>query len=171
VSATTCMPCSFGLLPHPRSGMCAQPTGLLELTVTDRYIPLVTAACGTRVARPARTTTLSPDGDGSQLGRRVRPICGNRLASLASREAARQRISWSRTTAGGVSHEAPPAADEVYSVGAGADGSFCHRPKSLPSVSLQTANQPMLGTGAGSFASPPSSLTRAAPALMSSTSK
>jgi hypothetical protein len=55
---TPCMPCSFGLLPHPRSGMCAQPTGLLELTVTDRYIPLVTAAYGTWVARPARTTIV-----------------------------------------------------------------------------------------------------------------
>jgi hypothetical protein len=29
--------------------MRAQPTGRLELTVTDRYTPLVTAACGTRV--------------------------------------------------------------------------------------------------------------------------
>jgi hypothetical protein len=76
---SACMPCSFGLLPHPRSGMCAQPIGLLELTVTDRYIPLVTAACGTRVARPARTTTLAPDGDGSQLGRRVTPVCGDPL--------------------------------------------------------------------------------------------
>src|SRR6266516_3227253 len=60
---------------------------------------------------------------------------------------------------------------EVYPVGAGADGSVCQRPKSFPSVSLQTANQPMSGTGRGSFASPPSSFTRAAPALMSSTAK
>jgi hypothetical protein len=44
---TPCMPCSFGLLPHPRSGMCAQPTGLFELTVAVRWIPLVTAAYGT----------------------------------------------------------------------------------------------------------------------------
>src|SRR4029453_11408229 len=80
----------------------------------------------------------------------------------------RVRISWSRTTAGGVSHEAPPAADEVYSVGAGADGSFCHRPNSLPWGSLQVANQPMLGTGAGSFASPPSSFPPPARALVSS---
>ena len=54
ISLTPCMPCSFGLLPHPRSGMRAQPTGLREVTVTDRYIPLVTAAYGTRVARPAK---------------------------------------------------------------------------------------------------------------------
>jgi hypothetical protein len=60
---TPCMPCSFGLLPHPRSGMRAQPTGLREVTVTDRYIPLVTAAYGTRVARPAKTM-LAPGGDG-----------------------------------------------------------------------------------------------------------
>jgi hypothetical protein len=52
-SATTpCMPCSFGLLPHPRSEMCAQPTGLLAVTVVVRWIPLVTAAYGTWVARP-----------------------------------------------------------------------------------------------------------------------
>jgi hypothetical protein len=52
---TPCMPCSFGLLLHPRSGMCAQPTGHVEVTVADRYIPLVTAAYGTRVARPLRS--------------------------------------------------------------------------------------------------------------------
>jgi hypothetical protein len=67
--------------------------------------------------------------------------------------------------------ETPPAAAAVYPVGAGADGSFCHRPNSFPWGSLQVANQPMPGTEPGSFASPPSSLTRAAPALMSSTSK
>jgi hypothetical protein len=44
---TPCMPCSFGLLPHPRSGMGAHSNGLLEVTVTDRYVPLVTAAYGT----------------------------------------------------------------------------------------------------------------------------
>ena len=36
-----------------------------RVTLIDRCIPLVTAAYGTRVARPARTTTLPPDGDGS----------------------------------------------------------------------------------------------------------
>jgi hypothetical protein len=61
------MPCSFGLLPHPRSGMRAQANGLLEVTVTVRYIPLVPAAYGTRVARPTRTTRPAPDGDGSRL--------------------------------------------------------------------------------------------------------
>lgn len=65
----------------------------------------------------------------------------------------------------------PPAADEAYSVGAVADGSCCQRPNSLPCVSLQVANQPMPGTGSGSSASPPSSFTRAAPALTSSTLK
>jgi hypothetical protein len=48
----------------------------LEVTVIDRYIPLVTAACGTRVARPARTTVLAPGGDGSHHDRRVRPVPG-----------------------------------------------------------------------------------------------
>jgi hypothetical protein len=56
---TPCMPCSFALLPHPRSGLCAQPTGLREVTVSVRWIPLVTAAYGTQVARPARTTMLA----------------------------------------------------------------------------------------------------------------
>ena len=43
----------------------------------------------------------------------------------------------------------------------GAFGSFCQRPNSLPSESLQTANQPMLGTGSASPEVPPSSPTRA----------
>ena len=60
---------------------------------------------------------------------------------------------------------------QLHSAASGADGSFCQRPKSLPWGSLQVENQPLLGTGRGSFASPPSSFTRAAPALMSSTSK
>jgi hypothetical protein len=59
---TPCMPCSFGLLPRPRSGTCAQSNGLLQLTVTVRCIPLVTAPYGTRVPRPARTTMLAPRG-------------------------------------------------------------------------------------------------------------
>jgi hypothetical protein len=33
---TPCMPCSFGLLPHCRSGTGAQPNGRLEVTVTVR---------------------------------------------------------------------------------------------------------------------------------------
>jgi hypothetical protein len=53
---TSCMPCSFALLPQHRSGACAQPTGLREVTVIDRSIPLVPAAYGTRVARPVRAT-------------------------------------------------------------------------------------------------------------------
>ena len=50
-----------------------ESTGVLEVTVTVRWIPLVPAAYGTRVARPARTTTLAPGGDGSHHDRRVRP--------------------------------------------------------------------------------------------------
>ena len=48
---TPCMPCSFGLLPHPRSQPCGQPNGLLEVTVSYRWVPLVPAAYGTPVAR------------------------------------------------------------------------------------------------------------------------
>jgi hypothetical protein len=61
------MPCSFGPLPHPRSELGAQPIEVLEVTVTDRCIPLLTAAYGRRVARPVRTTRLAPEGNGSQL--------------------------------------------------------------------------------------------------------
>jgi hypothetical protein len=38
------MPCSFGILPHPRSGTGVQPNGLLRVTVMVRWIPLVTVA-------------------------------------------------------------------------------------------------------------------------------
>jgi hypothetical protein len=54
------MPCSFGLLHHPSPGADAQPNGLLRVTVTDRSVPLVTAAYGMWVARPVRTTALAP---------------------------------------------------------------------------------------------------------------
>jgi hypothetical protein len=69
---TPCMPCSFGLLPRRRLGTGTLPNGLLEVTVSIRWTPLVTAAYGTWVARPARTTMLAPGGDDFRLGRRVR---------------------------------------------------------------------------------------------------
>jgi hypothetical protein len=59
------MPCSFGLLPHPRSGAYSLPTGPLGVTVVDRWIPLVPAAYGTQIARTARIMRLAPGGDGS----------------------------------------------------------------------------------------------------------
>jgi hypothetical protein len=74
------MPCSFGLLLHPRSAPCAQPIGLLEVTVSVRYIPLVTAAYGTRMARPASRTRLLPGGDGSQPPGTSRPLRAGRAA-------------------------------------------------------------------------------------------
>ena len=77
-SATTpCMPCSFGLLPRPRSGRGAQPSGLLGVTVTVRWRPLVTAGYGTLVARPTitRLHKLTPTGLGAQL----RQAMGSRL--------------------------------------------------------------------------------------------
>jgi hypothetical protein len=67
---TPCMPCSFGLLRCPRSGADAQHIDLHRVTVVDRWIPLVPAAYGTRVARPARTTMPAPSSDGSQLDQR-----------------------------------------------------------------------------------------------------
>jgi hypothetical protein len=53
--------------------MCAQPTGLLKVTVIVRWVPLVTAAYGTRMAWPARTSRLAPGALGSQLAQRLRP--------------------------------------------------------------------------------------------------
>jgi hypothetical protein len=82
--ATPCMPCSFGLLPHPRSKTGAQPNGLLRVTVADRWIPLVTAAYGTWVARPTPTTMLVPDAT-APVRRRVRPVLGDHC-TMASRE-------------------------------------------------------------------------------------
>jgi hypothetical protein len=40
------MPCSFGLLNDQRSGVCAHFIESRRLTVTVRWIPLVTAAYG-----------------------------------------------------------------------------------------------------------------------------
>jgi hypothetical protein len=48
---TTCMPCSFGLLSHPRSEVRTEPTGLLEVTVTDR-------CCTRRLVCTQRVPTL-----------------------------------------------------------------------------------------------------------------
>jgi hypothetical protein len=44
---TPCMPCSFSAAGSPRSGAVSQLRGPIRLTVIDRQIPLVTAACGT----------------------------------------------------------------------------------------------------------------------------
>jgi hypothetical protein len=59
------MPCSFGVLPRRRSWTGAQSNRLIRVTVIVRQIPLVTAAYGTRVARPVRTTALAPGRYGS----------------------------------------------------------------------------------------------------------
>jgi hypothetical protein len=49
--------------------MCVLPTGLLEVTVTVRWILLVTAAYGTPVARSARMMlALGGDGSGACAG-------------------------------------------------------------------------------------------------------
>jgi hypothetical protein len=86
------MPCSFGLFPDRRSRPRTLPSAPLELTVTVRWIPLVTAACGTWVARPARTTMPAPGGDGSQLSRRVRPVPGDGFIVAKSPEGSRQPV-------------------------------------------------------------------------------
>jgi hypothetical protein len=55
---TPCMPCSFSTVRSPSSGAVSQLRGPIRLTVIDRWIPLVTAAYGTWVARRARTTIV-----------------------------------------------------------------------------------------------------------------
>jgi hypothetical protein len=79
--------------------VCAQPDGPLGVTVSVRCIPLVTAAYGTRVARPARTTRLGRGGDGSQLDRRVRPVLGDHRVVGKSPEGSRQPGAETRTLA------------------------------------------------------------------------
>jgi hypothetical protein len=88
---TPCMPCSFRLLPNPRSGADAHDAEPVGVTVADRGIPLVTVAYGTRVARPARTTMLTTWRRRLQLVGRVRPS----LVTTASWACAgRARGSW-----------------------------------------------------------------------------
>jgi hypothetical protein len=57
--------------------------------VVVRQIPLVTAAYGTRVARPARTTMLPPLQQRLQLGRKVRPVPGDQCIVDKSPEGSR----------------------------------------------------------------------------------
>jgi hypothetical protein len=73
------MPCSFGLLQDARSEADDDLTGLVVVTVVDHYIPLVTAAYGTWVARKARTTMVGRGYDGSHLNQRVTPVLGDPL--------------------------------------------------------------------------------------------
>jgi hypothetical protein len=67
----------FLAAPGPEVRQMPNAIRSVRVAVVVRQIPLVTAACGTRVARPARTTMLAPDGDGFQLNRRVRPVPGD----------------------------------------------------------------------------------------------
>jgi len=89
------MPCSFGPVHSSRSEAGAQRNNPLRVTVTVPCIPLVTAAYGTRVARPARTTRLAPGGDGSQLDPRVGPVRGDDcLVGEPRRRRGRRLPSW-----------------------------------------------------------------------------
>jgi len=62
LTLTPCMPCSFGLLWSPWSGAGAQPNGVLGVTVTVRWIPLVPAAYGTEMARRGQQATGTAPG-------------------------------------------------------------------------------------------------------------
>jgi hypothetical protein len=84
------MPCSFGLLPHPRSEPGVQPIELLEVTVVDRCIPPVTAAYGTSVARPVRMTTPHLAATAPSLASGVRSALGDHRLVGKSPEGSRQ---------------------------------------------------------------------------------
>ena len=100
-------------------------------------------------------------GTSPRAGRRAWPSLSRRCHQvLAARDVATARAATGRP---------PPPRSGLRA--RSALSSVCQSPNSLPSGSLQIENQPMPGTGVGSPASPPSSLTRAAPALTSSTSK
>jgi hypothetical protein len=60
------------------------------VTVGDRCVPLVTAAYGTRVARPTRTTILTTWRQRLQLVGRMRPVRGDHCIVGKSREGSRQ---------------------------------------------------------------------------------
>ena len=51
------MPCSFGLLPHPRSGAYTLPSGPLGVTMNVRWIPVVTARVQPEPAVPDAVRT------------------------------------------------------------------------------------------------------------------
>jgi hypothetical protein len=71
------------------------------VTVSVRWIPLVTAAYGTQVARPARTTRLAPGGDGLQLGQRARLVFGEHHLVAKSLEGASRHSARPRSYADG----------------------------------------------------------------------
>jgi hypothetical protein len=89
IRLTSCMPCTFSSWQRSRSGKGSQQTGLLRVTVIVRWIPLVTAACGTRVARRRERRSFARGGDGSRLVRWVRPSSVT-TASWARARRARQ---------------------------------------------------------------------------------
>jgi hypothetical protein len=96
--------------------------------VVDRWIPLVTAAYGTWVARPARMSMLPRDCDGSRLGQRVRPVLGDQRLVGKSHLSA---VPWS-------SH--PPRNQPVYrALGCFPTGS---RPALFLAVSASLVSKP-----------------------------
>jgi hypothetical protein len=100
------MPYSFGPLPQPRSETGNQPNRLRGVTVTDRYVPLVPAAYGTRVARLGRrrgsdlvgTVPAQPEGE-AVLKSRQRIVCFLCVAEL-SREVVHVDLLWLAVMAG-----------------------------------------------------------------------
>src|SRR4029453_11347166 len=78
---TPCLPCSFGLLPHPRSGSWSPAQRSSRVTVTARCIPLVTAAlwlaggtAGGKEEPRAGRGRFPPRVEGEE---RARPVLGD----------------------------------------------------------------------------------------------
>jgi hypothetical protein len=94
---TSCMPCSFGSPVLHRSRACAQQNGPLAVTVIDRQVPPVTAACGTRVARPVRTRMFTTWRRRLQLGCWVGLVRGEHRFVAKSPEGSRQLGGETRT--------------------------------------------------------------------------
>jgi hypothetical protein len=76
----------FRAAPPPQVRSEGPLRGPLRVTVSDRWILLVTAAYGTPVARPARTTMLARDATALQPRLESEARLRRPPASLASRE-------------------------------------------------------------------------------------
>jgi hypothetical protein len=115
------------------------------VTVIVRGIPLVTAACGTRVARPASTRRASGAGDGSRQPQ-ARPALMTDL-SLASRNGRRCREGPTRAAL------AVGAGDEAAFVAACGSPTHCRaRPASRVCNICPEGLQQLWSSGSGCFA-------------------
>jgi hypothetical protein len=87
---TPCMPCTFAVPRRTRSEPRPQSNGPHRVTVTVRWIPLATAAYGTRVATAAEDDAAPTWRRWLQLGQRARPVPGDRRLVGKSPKGSRQ---------------------------------------------------------------------------------